>query len=282
MRKVKIKVPAKINLTLDILGIKDGYHEIQSLVASIDVYDTVIIKPRKENVITVNFCGIPIGVNGKKSNAYLAAEMFKKEFGVGGADITIKRDIPVAAGLGGSSADIAGVLKGLGKFFGVKRDLNFIADSLGSDVSYMLRGGYAVMKGRGEKVEFIKDVKRTFYLLVVVGSKGVSTGESYKGYDKLGKVSSISTPLALKLLKEDDADNFLKVLKNDLYCSSAEILPEIKDTVERLSEYGTAVMTGSGSAVYGIYKTKRERDSAYKYLRLFYGDRLLKAKTIKI
>lgn len=280
MRKIKIKIPAKVNLTLDVSGIKDGYHEIESLVASIDLYDTVIIKPRKENVITVNFSGVPIGLNAKKSNAHLAAEMFKKEFGVGGADITIKRDIPVAAGLGGSSADIAGVLKGLSKFFGVNRDVTFIANNLGSDVSYMLNGGYAVMKGRGEKVEYIQGVKRTFYLLIVVGSKGVSTGESYTGYDKLDKKPDKITPVALKLLQDDDVDNFLKVLKNDLYLSSSEILPEIRDTAERLSEYGTALMTGSGSAVYGIYKTKKERDSAYDFLRIFYGDRLLKAQTV--
>ena len=280
MRKIKIKIPAKVNLTLDVSGIKDGYHEIESLVASIDLYDTVIIKPRKENVITVNFSGVPIGLNTKKSNAHLAAEMFKKEFGVGGADITIKRDIPVAAGLGGSSADIAGVLKGLCKFFGVNRDVTFIANNLGSDVSYMLNGGYAVMKGRGEKVEYIQGVKRTFYLLIVVGSKGVSAGESYTGYDKLDKKPDKITPVALKLLQDDDVDNFLKVLKNDLYLSSSEILPEIRDTAERLSEYGTALMTGSGSAVYGIYKTKKERDSAYDFLRIFYGDRLLKAQTI--
>ena len=281
MKKIKIKVPAKINLTLDVLGEKDGYHEIESLVASIDLYDTIIVKPRKENVISVNFREIPQGLNGKKSNAHLAAEMFKKEFGVGGADIIIEREIPVAAGLGGSSADIAGVLKGLCRFFGVNRDVKFIADSLGSDVSYMLNGGFAVMKGRGEKVEFIQNVKRTFYLVIVLGSRGVSAGESYKGFDDLGKKTVKSTPIALKLLREDDSDNFLKVLKNDLYLSSAAILPEIQSTAERLGEYGTALMTGSGSAVYGIYKTKKERDSAYKILRLFYGDRLLKAQTVK-
>ena len=280
MKKIKIKIPAKINLTLDVLGEKDGYHEIESLVASIDIYDTVIVKPRKENVISINFSGVPIGLNGKKSNAYFAAEMFKKEFGVGGADINISRDIPVAAGLGGSSADIAGVLKGLSRFFGVNRDVKFIADSLGSDVSYMLNGGFAVMKGRGEKVEFIQNVKRTFYLVIVLGSRGVSAGESYKGFDKLGKKTVKITPIALKLLQEDDADNFLKVLKNDLYLSSAAILPEIQNTAERLGEYGKALMTGSGSAVYGIYKTKKERDSAYEFLRIFYGDRILKAQTV--
>ena len=280
MRKIKIKVPAKINLTLDVLGEKDGYHEIESLVASVDLYDTVIIKPRKENVISVNFREMPKGLNGKKSNAHLAAEMFKREFGVGGADIFIERNIPVASGLGGSSADIAGVLKGLGRFFGVSRDVKFIADSLGSDVSYMLKGGFAVMKGRGEKVEFIEGIKRTFYLLIVLGSQGVSTGESYNGYDELGKTYAKITPVALKLLQEDDTDNFLKVLKNDLYPSSAKILHEIQDTMGRLKEYGTALMTGSGSAVYGIYKTKKERDSAYKILHLFYGDKILKAQTV--
>ena len=119
-----------------------------------------------------------------------------------------------------------------------------------------------------------------FYLVIVLGSRGVSAGESYKGFDKLGKKTVKITPIALKLLQEDDADNFLKVLKNDLYLSSAAIVPEIQNTAERLGEYGKALMTGSGSAVYGIYKTKKERDSAYEFLRIFYGDRILKAQTV--
>ncbi|MBO4252279.1 MAG: 4-(cytidine 5'-diphospho)-2-C-methyl-D-erythritol kinase [Clostridia bacterium] len=280
MKKIKIKVPAKINLTLDILGAENGYHEIESLVASIDIYDTVTIRKRKESAITINFRGVPIGISGNKSNAYIAAEKFKKEFGTLGADIVIERNIPVAAGLGGSSADVAGVLNGLGKLFDIKRDLNFIADTLGSDTSYMLKGGYAVMKGRGERVEFIGGVKSTFYLLIAIGSRGVSTGESYGGYDKLKKNHKRATDIALKLLTEGDADNFLTTLKNDLYESSASILPEIRETVERLKEFGAAVMTGSGSTVYGIYKTKKERDEAYKFLRIFYGDKLLKAQTL--
>lgn len=280
MRKVKVKVPAKINLTLDILGAKDGYHVIESLVASVDIYDVITIKPRKENVISVSFGGIPIGLNGKKSNAYLAAEMFRKEFGTGGADIYIERNIPVAAGLGGSSADIAGVLNAMGRFYDVKRDFGYIANNLGSDVAYMLHGGYAVMKGRGDKVEFIDDVKRTFYIIIVLGSAGVAAGESYKGYDKIGKTYAHNTPIALRLLKEDDVQNFFHTLKNDLYESSGEILPEIKETAERLKDFGAAVMTGSGSAVYGIYETKKERDRAYKALFAEYGERLIKTRTV--
>ncbi|MBP5467595.1 MAG: 4-(cytidine 5'-diphospho)-2-C-methyl-D-erythritol kinase [Clostridia bacterium] len=280
MKKVKIKVPAKINLTLDITGVKDGYHVIESLVASIDVFDVIRVKKRKENYISVSFSGIPTGVSGRNSNAYLAAETFVKEFGTGGAEINIERRIPAAAGLGGSSADIAGVLAAMGKLYRINRDLSYIADKLGSDVSYMLKGGYAVIKDRGEIVERVPDIKNKFYLLIVAGSKGVSTSESYKGYDRIGKTYRKHTGTAINFLREDDPDNFFKLLKNDLYESSAGLLPEIKETLTNLKKFGAAVMTGSGSAVYGIYKTKKERDKVYKALFNEYGDRLIKTETL--
>lgn len=280
MKKVKVKTPAKINLTLDITGAKDGYHVIESLVASIDVFDVIRVKKRKDNYIGVSFSGLPSGVAGEKSNAYLAAEAFVKEFGTGGAEITIERHIPAAAGLGGSSADIAGVLAAMGKLYRINRDLSYIANGLGSDVAYMLKGGFAVIKDRGEIVESVSGVKNTFYILIVAGSQGVSTSESYKGYDKIGKSYRRRTAAAVNFLREDDCENFFKVLKNDLYFSSARILPEIKDTLARLKNFGAAVMTGSGSAVYGIYKTKRARDKVYKALLSDYGDRLIKAKTL--
>lgn len=280
MKKAKVKVPAKINLTLDIEGVKEGYHVLESLVASVDIYETVCVKARKDNIIKVVFDGLPIGLNGKQSNAYYAAECFKKEFGTGGTDIYIERNIPVGAGLGSSSADIAGVLSAMRKLYKVNRDVTYIANGLGSDVAYMLKGGFAVMRGRGERVEQIEGIKRRFYLLIVTGKSGVSTVESYKGFDKIGKLYPKNTSAAVSLLKEDDPDNFFTVLKNDLYESSATILPEIKETLDLLKQYGAAVMTGSGSAVYGIYATKKERDKAYKIFYPDFGDRMIKAQTV--
>ena len=280
MKKAKVKVPAKINLTLDIEGVKEGYHVLESLVASVDIYETVCVKARKDNIIKVVFNGLPIGLNGKQSNAYYAAECFKKEFGTGGTDIYIERNIPVGAGLGSSSADIAGVLSAMRKLYKVNRDVTYIANGLGSDVAYMLKGGFAVMRGRGERVEQIEGIKRRFYLLIVTGKSGVSTVESYKGFDKIGKLYPKNTSAAVSLLKEDDPDNFFTVLKNDLYESSATILPEIKETLDLLKQYGAAVMTGSGSAVYGIYATKKERDKAYKIFYPDFGDRMIKAQTV--
>lgn len=280
MKKAKVKVPAKINLTLDIEGVKEGYHVLESLVASVDIYETVCVKARKDNIIKVVFDGLPIGLNGKQSNAYYAAECFKKEFGTGGTDIYIESNIPVGAGLGSSSADIAGVLSAMRKLYKVNRDVTYIANGLGSDVAYMLKGGFAVMRGRGERVEQIEGIKRRFYLLIVTGKSGVSTVESYKGFDKIGKLYPKNTSAAVSLLKEDDPDNFFTVLKNDLYESSATILPEIKETLDLLKQYGAAVMTGSGSAVYGIYATKKERDKAYKIFYPDFGDRMIKAQTV--
>ena len=280
MRKAKIKIPAKINLTLDIEGVKDGYHLLESLVASVDIFDTVCVKTRKDNLIKMNFCGVTLGTNAQRSNAYRAAERFRREFGTGGADITVKSKIPVGAGLGSSSADIAGVLSAMRKLYKINRDVTFIANELGSDVAYMMKGGFAVMRGRGERVEKIEGIKRTFYLLTVTAKAGVSTAESYKGYDKIGKFYPKNTSAAVNLLKADDPDNFFTVLKNDLYESSANILPEIRETLARLKEYGAAVMTGSGSAVYGIYKTKKERDTVYKALLPEFGERMIKAKTL--
>nr|MBO4517498.1 hypothetical protein [Clostridia bacterium] len=280
MKKVKVKVPAKINLTLDITGVSGGYHIIESLVASVNVFDEISVKKRKDNYVSVSFSGMPAGVSGEQSNAYFAAQAFRKEFGTGGAEIKIERRIPASAGLGGSSADIAGVLNAMKKLYRVGKDLTYIANGLGSDVAYMLKGGFAVIKNRGEIVERVSGVKSRFYLLIVSGSKGVSTSESYKGYDKIGKTYRRRTTAAVGFLRENDYEDFFKVLKNDLYNSSAAILPEIKDTLEKLKRFGAAVMTGSGSAVYGIYKTKRQRNKAYKALFSDYGKRLIKAETL--
>ncbi|MBR5388209.1 MAG: hypothetical protein IK147_01930 [Clostridia bacterium] len=279
MKKITVKIPAKVNLTLDVLGMKNGYHEISSLVASLNIYDVVTVSRRKEDAITLDFYGAPIYCETKKSNAYFAAEAFRKEFFTGGVAITVKRSIPVAAGLGGSSADMAGVLFGMKKLFGINRDVGFIAEKLGSDVNYMMQGGYAVISDRGEIVTPVESEQK-MYAVILLGSKGVSAGESYKRYDKIGKVYGKSTAAAVGFLQNDDGDNFLKVLKNDLTCGSAEILPEINYSISVLKEFGTALMTGSGSAVYALFFKKGKRDKAYRKLKQVFKGRILKAETV--
>ena len=280
MKKVKVKIPAKINLTLDVLGNKDGYHEIESLVASVNVYDTVTIRKRRENFISVAFRGEPISVSPLNSNAYFAVKEFKKEYECGGVDILIERNIPAAAGLGGSSADIAGTLLALKKLFGVSESVEHIANKLGSDVAYMMNGGYAVMRNRGEKVEYLTDIKTKFHLLLLKGTCGVSTADCYAKYDELGRTYFKATQIATRFLREKDADKLFGTIKNDLYEGAKTITPEIEEDLNALKEFGAAAMTGSGSAIYMLFKTKKERDAAYKALFAKFGNRLIKAETV--
>ena len=278
--KVKIKIPAKINLTLDVLGVKDGYHKISSLVASVNLYDAISLSARKDDVVNITFRGLPVGVSGVKSLAFRAARLFMDEFSVKGADIEITRSIPAGGGLGGSSADVAGVLLGMKKLYGVSRGMDNLASRLGSDTAYMLKGGYAVLKGRGEKIRSLPEIKKKFYLLIIACDKGVSSGECYAEFDRQGKKYPQRTGGAARLLAEGDTENFLKTLKNDLYLPACEFVPEIRDNVNALILYGAACMTGSGSAVYGIYPDKKTQNQVYKKLYPVYGKRLIKAKTV--
>lgn len=290
MKKI-VRIPAKINLTLDITGIKGGYHELLSLVTSVNIFDKICAKNRTDDKVTVTFTGLPCGVAGENSHAKKAAELFIKSFGGRGADITVKRGIPAGAGLGGSSADAAGALLclkelrrkeliGGGKTEkDIEAELVNIANLLGSDTAYMLKGGYAVLSGRGEKIERLAERKKFFYL-IIAGKEGVSSSECYKRYDELGVKCASVTEKAARVLRCGDEKELAKLLKNDLYPAAAEILPEIGKNLSELSAYGAAAMTGSGSATFGVYKSVKKRNAAYKKLKSKYGKRLVKAKTV--
>ena len=120
MRSVKIKSYAKVNLTLEITGVENGYHTLNSLVASIDLYDLLVIKKRKGALSSITMKGMGSeSIPPEKNNALKAAEAFSQTFGTDGADITVYKNIPIGAGLGGSSADVVGVINGMAKLYNV-------------------------------------------------------------------------------------------------------------------------------------------------------------------
>lgn len=281
MKKIKLKAPAKINLTLDLIGQKDGYHELESLVCSVDLADEITLKMRKDSRVTLTTSGLPVGVETMENNAYKAAMSFKEKFNVGGVDIKIKKNIAVGGGLGGSSANISGVLKGMKLLFGVSEDVTELACSLGSDTAYMLKGGFAVMKGRGEIVEK-KDFNISLYFLIIVEKKSISSRNCYKKYDDQKKTYPPCTKAALEALNKGDFEVFTGVIKNDLYPAAKTIMKEIDYNVTTLKKAGapTALMTGSGSAVYGVFKSEKERNAVYKKLYPLYKEQLIKAKSI--
>ncbi len=281
MRKIKVKIPAKINLTLDVIGTEGKFHQIKSLVASVNVYDVITLERRKDNQITLSIKGLKVDCAVPDNNAYKAAKLFSQTFSTGGVDITIEKNIPVGGGMGGSSADSAGVLKGMNALYEVDFDMSELADSLGSDVKYMLNGGYAVMSGRGQITEE-QFISKTLYLIMIKENKEISSRSCYKKYDELGKTYKPCTNTAVKALLGGDFEKYCQIAKNDLYLSATTFVPELAVNLKTLKEAGApvAIMTGSGSVVFGAFDNAKERDKVYKKLKLIYGDKIIKARTI--
>ena len=281
MKKVTFKIPAKVNLTLDVLGATEGFHDIKSLVASIDVFDTVSVKKRKDNIITLCTTGRQVDCDMFNNNAYKAAKLFMEKNKTTGVDIFIKKDIPIGGGLGGSSADIAGVLKCMEAVFNTGKKLSTLANNLGSDAAYMLEGGYAVITGRGEKISK-KEIDKILYLILIPEQKSTSARGVYKAYDKIGKQSKPCTMASVSALKENDMQKYKTIAKNDLTEGALTFVPEIVGNIYALKKAGalTALMTGSGSCSFGVFDNKKERDKAFNKLKALYGKDLIKAQTI--
>lgn len=258
MKTVRQKAFAKVNLYLDVVGTSGGFHMLDSVVTTVSLYDEVIITSRKDDKIVLKTQGSIFSVSeGFDNNVYRAAEAFMKKFNVGGVDVTLHKFIPVSSGMGGSSADIVATLLGMKKLYGVEgADLKELADSLGSDAGYLLCGGYARIKGRGDIVERI-DCDRKLYFVIACAKGGVNTAECYKRYDVLGdKQASVS------------ADTFIERLKsgrlcqtdyhNALFKPAADINPEVMAVYEKMRSLSPdgVMMTGSGSGVFGVFATK--------------------------
>ena len=285
MRTVKQKIPAKVNLTLDIVGKTTNYHKIKSLVASINLYDTITVKKRRDNLITLREKGYKANCPIEENNAYKTARVFMDMFFTPGVDIIINKKIPLAGGLGGSSADSVAVLKAMNKLYDINGAMHPLAAQIGSDTCYMLNGGFAVISGRGTEVEKVRS-RRKLYLIIIVDETGVSAKEGYALYDKMEIEKNPTTDVAVSLISKRSKgalEHFSTMVKNDLYLPAVEKVPAIKTNVSRLFESGAIASTvsGSGSCTYGIYRSIKDRNNAYKkLLEIYPEDKLIKVETI--
>ena len=280
MNSICVRAFAKINLTLDITGARGGYHAIDSVVASIDVFDEIELKRREDGLFSVHMSGQGSeAIPPQSNNALRAAEAFGRQYKTQGADIFIRKNIPVGAGLGGSSADVAGVLNALSAMYGAEYDvIKRIADDIGSDCGYMLRGGFARITGRGERVCPV-ECGKTFYLLLAVPEGGVPTGRCYALSDVYPEKRHTSNAVYSAIC----AGQFEKVggsLSNGLYPAAAVINPAVREASDAFSALCAdgVNMTGSGSGVYALFSERDARDGALaRYGGAF---KLTKAQTI--
>lgn len=275
MQSVSVKAYGKVNLTLDIVGAKDGYHMLDTICCTINKYDKVTVRKKREDNVLVTLHG-PYGTDSfiqSELNAYKAAVKFKEKYNTCGVNVEIIRNIQNGSGLGGSSADIAGVLNAMCKLFGVEESQKDIADSIGSDAGYLLNGGFARLRGRGEDVKPINSDWR-LYFVIIYANKGVNTRDSFALYDQLNKEYSISNNDEIeRFCLEKNIELFRGREKNDLLEPSSMINSEIRDNIQALKELSPdfVSMSGSGSSVYAMYDSYEMASWVHSKLREKYG-----------
>lgn len=246
---MKLRANAKINLTLDVLGKReDGYHLIDSVFQSISLCDTVTVD--KSDVILVDCTDSDIC---QEANiAYKATKKFFEYTGVsGGAKITIEKQIPLAAGLGGGSADAAAVIVALNKIYNTKlsqQQLCEIGLTVGADVPFCIVGGTARVGGIGEKMQAITDMPDCAILLIKHGKK-LSTADMYRQVDAFPQDKYYTDAMVQGII-----DGRLDVVCSSVYnafdsvCDNEKLVNDIKTTNPL-----AVSLSGSGPTVFAIY-----------------------------
>lgn len=256
MNKIVLEAAAKLNLSLDITGVReDGYHLLDSVMQSVSLYDRVALIRREKGIfLTVDRPKIP---NGPENTAYKAAEAFFKATKInGGVEIFLEKHIPSQAGMGGGSADAAAVLVGLNLLYETdlsKETLQEIGLSVGADVPFCIVGGTARVQGIGEDVHSIAPLSMAQFVVVKPRGAGVNTREAYERYDEMGSSKRPDTEGLLHAILSGNVSTFSKYMYNVLEESAP--LDEIREIKKDMLDYGAnaAMMTGSGAAVFGVF-----------------------------
>lgn len=261
MKKIKVKAPAKINYTLEILGKRpDGYHNLKSIMQAINLYDylTISVSLCPENNIILDSSNTQIPLDSSNT-VYKAAERFlnkAKLFGFN-INIEIEKNIPSQAGLGGGSSDAAGTLRGLNKIFNEplsELELDKICAAIGSDVNFCLSGGAALCTSRGEKTEKIGFVEQNISI-IKPKNFGVSTPKAYSLFAaQTDKTVPNNTEKLCELMNKGQFDKTL------LYNSFEKVLFENYSELREVKELmPDSLMTGSGAAFF-VLEPKIETD----------------------
>ncbi len=250
--KLKLRAPAKINLGLSILKkLDNGFHKVKTIYTKINIFDLIELEEIKQDYI--DFLD-------KNNLVYRAAWLVKNELKIKrGVKISLTKKIPAGSGLGGGSSDAAAVLRGLNKIWQLnlkEKELIKLGKKLGSDVAYQIVGGTKLEIQGGKKAGKFVDLGKLIkdWIVVCVPNIFISSQEAYQkvAYDKVGKNEVL--------------------WHNDFEIWTFKQYPEIKKIKEMMIKNSAekSLMSGKGSAVFGIFKDKKEAKKVYNQLKLKY------------
>ena len=262
---MRLEAYAKINWSLDIVGVReDSYHLMDMVMQPVSLADEITLVPSDKMQITT---GGTIRSRADDSNLAIRAALLLRE--VSGTDaavsIHVEKRIPIGAGLGGGSADAAAVLFGLNRLWRTgytTAELEKIGLSLGADVPFCLRGGLTRTTGIGEIMEN-HPYKNNYWLLVFQPCRGLSTREIFTSW-KQDQIVHPDTPAVLAALENGLPELLGQAIGNVLESVSEQRCPEIRNAKLALIDAGarTAAMTGSGSAVFGLFRSRESAEKA--------------------
>ena len=272
---MKVKAAAKINLMLDILKrLDNGYHSLFMIMQSVDLFDIITVDKNNKNEIIIE-CdkdGVPCN---EKNIAYKCAMKFFEFCNIDDTGITIKieKNIPMAAGIAGGSADGAAVIYCLNKIYNTnlsQKEFCEIGNKVGADIPFSLTGGTAVTLGTGNVIAPVKDLPEC-YIVLCKPEQDVSTPEAYAEFDALNRVRHLDRVSMIDAVSNADYEKICSLCGN-VFEQAVEVpkRPHIKG-VMRKNGADACCMSGSGPTVFGLFSDEEKANECYDKLKAKYN-----------
>lgn len=274
MPEIKIKAPAKINLSLDVVSRReDGYHNLEMIMQEVGVYDILTVSIEGSGTTEIHLsCSKKFLPTDERNLCFKAAKLFLNKAKIfAKVRINIEKNIPVGAGLGGGSSDAAATLKALNKLtnepFSLE-ELSVLGKNLGADVPFFIYGGCMLAEGIGECLTPVSPLKNAF-ILIAKPNFSISTAQVYKSLHLDEKTPHPNTKEILDALSKNDLNKLGKNAENSLESVTAKLYPEILEYKKTMVDNGAiySLMSGSGSAVFGIFTDKQKAQATARLFK---------------
>lgn len=256
---MKIKAPAKLNLSLEIVGKRsDGYHDISSIFQTVSLFDTIDVEPSEG----IDLYSPTLDLPTQDNIIYKTAIDMRRQYGVSnGAKIVLEKEIPISAGLGGGSSDAASTIRILNQFWGLKlsaNELSSFASTIGSDVPFFIEGGTSFVHGRGELIRSLPDLELGWIVIIVPDIE--ITNKTATMYSHLNKDSYTSGGLSRKLEARirNGGDCPSQLMFNGFFETALVKQPGLQKVLTILDKVGIKEihLTGSGPSLFTLVKRK--------------------------
>ena len=282
MEQLTLKALGKINLGLDVTGVReDGYHEVRMIMQTVNLYDSIVLKPNTSMDVTME-CNLKFLPINEENLCIRAAKLMMKEYHIShGFHIALTKRIPVAAGMAGGSTDAAAVIHGINRMEGLgisKEELMKKSVVLGADIPYCIMRGTALAEGIGEDLTRLPKLPKV-PVLIAKPPFPVSTKEVYTALDQQTDVAHPDIDALIADIKKRDIPALCQHMENVLETVTIPSHPEIATLKQMMIEDGAigAMMSGSGPTVFGIFEDKetmmrcKERLRTSGLVQIVYG-----------